>query len=69
MSNIHGNQLALLAITLATTLSTVIIEKEVDVINKHGEVIGIAATKGVRFLSMMWGATVLMLLATILSIF
>lgn len=69
MSNTHGNQLGFLAITLATILSTVIIEKGVDVINKHGEVIGIAATKGAKFLSMMWTATVLMLLATILSIF
>jgi hypothetical protein len=68
-SNIHGNQLALLAIALATIFSTVIVEKGVDVINKHGEEIGIAATKGTRFLSMTWAAVVLMLLATILSIF
>jgi hypothetical protein len=55
-------------ITLATILSTVIVEKGVDVINKHGKEIGIAATKGVTFLTMTWVATVSMLLGTIFSI-
>lgn len=68
-SNRNCDQLALVAIALATIFSTVIVEKEVDVINKHGEDIGIAATKGTRFLSMMWVSTVLMLVAIILSVF
>jgi hypothetical protein len=58
--------LALLAITLASIFSTVVICKGVDVMNTAGAVIGLAAQKGVMFLGLTWVAVGCMLLATIL---
>jgi hypothetical protein len=61
-------QLAFLAIGIASAISTAIIVKAVNTINKFGDDIGIAASKGGAFLGMTWAATVAMLLASLLSI-
>jgi hypothetical protein len=61
-------QLAFLAIGIASALATTVIVKAVNAINKHGNDIGIAATKGGAFLGMTWAATVAMLLAALVSV-
>ena len=43
--------------------------KVVDEVNKHGNDIGIAASKGKTFLGMTWAATVLMFVAALAWIF
>lgn len=58
-------QFALLAITSATVLSTLVIEKGVEALNHYGKEIGVTATKGTTFLGMTRAATVLILVATL----
>lgn len=57
-------QLAFLTLGIASAISTAVIVKAVDAVNKHGADIGIAAYKGSKFLGMTWAATALMLLAS-----
>lgn len=59
---------AFFALAIASSISTAVILKAVHAVNKYGHDIGIAAYKGTRFLGMTWGATAVMLLASIFSI-
>jgi len=68
MVNFLIDILAFLAIGIASAISTAIIVKAVDTINKFGNDIGIAAYKGATFLGMTWAATAVMLLASMVSI-
>lgn len=61
-------QLAFLALVIASIISTIVITKAVNAINKYGAEIGIAAYKGSTFLGMTWAATALMLLASVVWI-
>lgn len=61
-------QLAFIFIGIASAISTAIIVKAVNSMNKYGHVIGVAAYKGASFLGMTWGATAVMLLASTISI-
>ena len=61
--------MAFLALGIASAISTAIIVKAVNAINKYGHEIGLAATKGKEFIGMTWAATVIMLLASFLWIF
>jgi hypothetical protein len=56
--------LAFLTIGIASAISTAILVKAVNAVNKYGEDIGLAATKGKSFLGMTWAATAVMLLAS-----
>lgn len=58
-------QLAFFTLGIASAISTAIIVKAVDTVNKYGADIGIAAYKGNTFLGMTWAATALMLLASV----
>ena len=60
--------LAFFTLGVASAISTAVIVKAVDEINKHGADIGIAAYKGKTFLGMTWAATAVMLLASIVWI-
>jgi hypothetical protein len=64
----NTRQLAFLALVIASIISTVVITKAVNAINKYGAEIGIAAYKGSTFLGMTWAATALMLLASVVWI-
>lgn len=57
--------LAFLAIGLASALVTAVMVKGTDVINKHGNSIGLRADYGSKFLALTWAATGLMLVALI----
>lgn len=61
----NSRQLAFLALVIASIISTVIITKTVNAVNKYGAEIGVAAYKGSTFLGMTWAATALMLLASV----
>ena len=60
--------LAFLFIGIASAISTAIIVKAVNAINKYGAEIGLAAYKGKEFLGMTWAATAVMLLASLMWI-
>jgi len=60
--------LALLTIGIASAVSTAIIVKATNAVNKYGNDIGVSATKGTTFLGLTWGATAAMLLAAFVSI-
>ena len=64
LENANMTQLAFLTLGIASAISTAVIVKAVNTINKHGADIGIAAYKGSKFLGMTWAATALMLLAS-----
>jgi hypothetical protein len=64
----NTRQLAFLTLVIASIISTVIITKAVNAVNKYGADIGIAAYKGSTFLGMTWAATALMLLASVVWI-
>src|SRR4051812_11893744 len=61
----NARQLAFLTLVIASIISTVVIIKAVNAVNKYGADIGIAAYKGSTFLGMTWAATALMLLASV----
>ncbi|KAL8742774.1 MAG: hypothetical protein Q9190_004796 [Brigantiaea leucoxantha] len=61
--------LAFIALGIASAISSAIMSKVVDEVNKHGNDIGIAASKGKTFLGMTWAATVLMFVAALAWIF
>lgn len=54
-----------MALGIASTIASAVMAKVVDEVNKHGNRIGIAATKGTTFLGMTWAATILMLIAAL----
>ena len=56
-----------LTLGIASAISTSIMVKVVNAVNKYGDGIGLAATKGSTFLGLTWGATAAMLLAACLS--
>ena len=56
-------QLAFGCLLLASSIATILISKVVDVLNKHGNDIGIYAYKGETFIAMTWAATLLTLIA------
>lgn len=60
--------LAFLTIGIASAVSTAIIVKAVDAVNKYGGEIGVAAWKGGRFLGMTWAAVAVMLFACVVWI-
>ena len=64
----NTRQLAFLTLVITSIISTVIITKIVNAVNKYGAEIGIAAYKGSTFLGMTWAATALMLLASVVWI-
>lgn len=49
---------------LASAISTGVIVKVTNVVNKHGNSIGLAAYRGKTFLGMTWAATILALLTS-----
>jgi len=57
--------LAFLAIGLASALVTAVMVKGSDVINEHGNAIGLEADRGNKFLALTWAATGLMLVALV----
>jgi hypothetical protein len=64
----NTRQLAFLTLGIASAISTAVIVKAVDAVNKYGSDIGIAAYKGSKFLGMTWAATAVMLLASMVWI-
>lgn len=46
---------------LASAISTGVIIKITDLVNKHGSAIGVAAERGNAFIGMTWAATLLVL--------
>ncbi|EMD93873.1 hypothetical protein COCC4DRAFT_31100 [Bipolaris maydis ATCC 48331] len=63
--NIGLSLLAFLAIGIASGLVTAVMVKGTDVINEHGNQIGLESYYGGKFLALTWAATGLMLLAVI----
>ncbi|KAI4221506.1 MAG: hypothetical protein L6R36_006860 [Xanthoria steineri] len=61
--------LALIALGTASAIASVIMSKVVSEVNKHGDDIGISATKGKTFLGMTWAATVLIAIAALAWIY
>jgi hypothetical protein len=61
--------LSFLAIGLASALVTAVIEKGGNVINQHGNDIGVVANKGKKFEALTWVATALMFVAMLLWVF
>lgn len=57
--------LAFFSLMLASAISTGIIVKITNLVTKHGHDVGLAATRGNRFIGMTWAATILVLLASI----
>ncbi|KAF1808070.1 integral membrane protein-like protein [Eremomyces bilateralis CBS 781.70] len=58
--------LAFLAYGIASAITTTLIVKGTNVINKYGENIGIEAKQGAKFLGISWAATGLMFLSAII---
>ena len=56
-------QLAFGCLLLASSIATILISKVVDVLNEHGNDIGVYAYKGETFIAMTWAATLLTLIA------
>ncbi|KAF5844202.1 hypothetical protein GGP41_004947 [Bipolaris sorokiniana] len=63
--NIGLSLLAFLAIGIASGLVTAVMVKGTDVINEHGNQIGLESHYGGKFLALTWAATGLMLLAVL----
>lgn len=57
--------LAFLAIGLASALVTAVIEKGADVVNEHGQDVGVQAVKGRKFLAITWVSTGLVFLSLV----
>ncbi|KAI9878197.1 MAG: hypothetical protein M1830_001589 [Pleopsidium flavum] len=57
--------IAFLVLGIASGIVTVMVVKATNMINQHGNDIGIAAYKGRKFLAMTWVATAVMLVAAI----
>ena len=65
VANMFIDWLAFLVLGIASAIATAIAVKGVDVINEHGDEIGLQAQRGNKFLILTWIATGLMLLASI----
>ncbi|EDU51002.1 integral membrane protein [Pyrenophora tritici-repentis] len=57
--------LAFLAIGLASALVTAVMVKGTDVLNEHGDAVGLEADRGNKFLAITWAATGLMFVAVV----
>ncbi|PVH98574.1 hypothetical protein DM02DRAFT_719264 [Periconia macrospinosa] len=57
--------LAFLAIGLASALVTAVIVKGSDLVNEHGNPVGVEAQRGNKFLALTWAATGLMLITLV----
>ncbi|MCJ1450948.1 hypothetical protein MMC28_001282 [Mycoblastus sanguinarius] len=55
--------LAFFSLLIASAIATGIINKVCNVVNQHGNDIGVYAYKGTTFIGMSWAATILILLA------
>lgn len=62
-------QAAFFFLTVTSAITTHIIDKTVDEINKYGNNIGVVAYKGGTFVGMTWAATIFMLLGGIFWVF
>lgn len=58
-----------MALGIASAIASVIMSKVVHEVNKHGNDIGVTASKGKTFLGMTWAATVLMFVAAMAWIY
>lgn len=63
--NIAGDVLAFLTIMIASALVTFIAQRATQFINKHGDEIGVRASRGNKFLALTWSTTGLMFLAAL----
>ncbi|KAL9102450.1 MAG: hypothetical protein Q9163_002411 [Psora crenata] len=63
MVNLMVSMIAVLALFIASCISTGAINQLCDTINEHGNDIGVFADKGNTFIGMTWAATVLVMLA------
>ncbi|KAL8735133.1 MAG: hypothetical protein Q9166_001009 [cf. Caloplaca sp. 2 TL-2023] len=61
--------LAFLTLGIASAIASVIMSKVVTEVNKHGNDIGVRASKGKTFLGMTWAATLLMFVAAMAWIY
>ncbi|KAL8694492.1 MAG: hypothetical protein Q9224_003561 [Gallowayella concinna] len=61
--------LALLSLGIASAIVSAIMSKVVHEVNKHGNDIGVSASKGKTFLGMTWAAVVLMFIAAMAWIY
>ncbi|CAE7202942.1 hypothetical protein CFE70_010510 [Pyrenophora teres f. teres 0-1] len=57
--------LAFVAIGLASALVTAVMVKGTDVLNQHGDGVGLEANRGNKFLALTWAATGLMLVCVV----
>jgi hypothetical protein len=63
--NIMTSALAWIALAIASTIVTVVINKGSNIINKYGNPIGVEAHRGTKFLIIAWVGTGFMILASI----
>jgi hypothetical protein len=61
-------QLGFIALGTSSAIATVISLKFVDLINRHGQNIGVSASRGEKFLGMTWAAVGLLLIAIFISL-
>lgn len=61
-------QLGFVALGTSSAIATVIALKFVDLINRHGQNIGVSASRGEKFLGMTWAAVGLLLIAILISL-
>ena len=66
--NLLVDIIGFIAIGAASAVSTVVIIKAVNALNKYGNDIGVSAKKGNTFLGMTWAATGLMFVAMVVSL-
>lgn len=67
--NVLVDCLAFLATGLASAITTAVAVKAADLINNHGNDVGISANKGSKFLLLTWVATGVMLVASLMWCF
>jgi len=67
--NVAVDSLAFLIIMVASAIVTVIAQKASHYINKHGDEIGISATRGNKFLALTWASTGLVFLAMLVWVY
>jgi len=63
--NIMIAAIAWIALAIASAIVTAVINKASSVVNKYGNPIGVEAHRGVKFLTITWVATALMILASL----
>ena len=62
-------QLAFGSLLLASSIATIVISKVVQVINEHGNDIGVYAYKGETFIGMTWASTLLLLITGFMHLY